>query len=386
MNIWYLTRSYPPYQKGGGPLLRKGQVGFLKELNYDITIIMPNYGSSNLKKEDNIILIPQTYNIKLSLYLERLGYYEDYLDIWVENAFEYLKSKVRKEDIIFATSGGELGMIKLGSRLKDELSCNFIINFHDPLNYGYMNGLRRDKKFHIGREKAHKKYISNVDLIFTSSKYYAEVLSHKFPQLSNKIYNNYFGYIQQFEIEQVKRKISTKTNIAYVGTMGVTQSPELLYSAWKLLNDNSIEIYFIGNTQGYKPLKNVYEKGVHFIDFMPHGGFLEFMCENIDIGFVSLANDYFGACVPSKIYEYINLGLPMIGALPDGDAKEMINSNGYGVACQYDDMKCLGEAMKKLKDKNCLNKIKNKILDDRDTWSMQYTMLEVDKLLEQFKI
>ena len=63
---------------------------------------------------------------------------------------------------------------------------------------------------------------------------------------------------------------------------------------------------------------------------MPHNEFLKFMIENIDIGFVSLANDYLGACVPSKIYEYINLGLPIIGALPNGDGLDIINKNNYG--------------------------------------------------------
>jgi glycosyltransferase involved in cell wall biosynthesis len=383
--IYYLARSYSPYQKGGGPLMRTGAVRYLEELGWDVTVVLPNYTTSQLILEKNTIQIPFRYRYiqKITSLLERVGIYEDYLDEWLDEAFKYLKDKIKQEDIIFATSGGELGMIKLGSLLQKERKCKFVINFRDPLNYGYMNGLRRDKKFHIGREKAHAKYMKDADLILTSSQYYADVLSHHFTYLSDKIVNNYFGYIQKLEIENYHKQTSSKFKIAYVGTMGKTQKPELLYEAWKLLNDNSIEIYFIGDTQNYKPLNSIKEEGVHLIDFMPHDKFLKFMCKNIDAGFVSLTSDYFGACVPSKIYEYINLGLPMIGALPKGDGIDIINNKGYGMACKYDDISMLVNNIKKLKDKNLLTKISKKILEDKDSWSMKNTILEVDKLLKE---
>jgi len=383
--IYYLARSYSPYQKGGGPLMRNGAVKYLKELGWNVTVVMPNYASDKLNIKDNIIQIPLNYNIKLNLYMERLGLKEDYLDNWINETFKYLKDKITKDDIVFATSGGELGMIKLGSLLKKEVNCKFVVNFRDPLNYGYMNGLRRDRKFHIGRVKAHEKYIKNADLILTSSQYYADVLENRFISLKDRIKNNYFGYIEKINIETYSKKDSKVIKIAYVGSMAKTQSPELLYKAWKSLNDRNIEIYFIGNIKNYKPLKGINEYGVHFIDFMPHHEFLEFMCENIDIGFVSLVNDYFGACVPSKIYEYINLGLPMIGALPDGDGKDIINNFGYGIASKYNDIKSISDSIIKMKNRDYLLKCKNKILNDKDNWSMQNKIIEVDKLLRELK-
>ena len=74
---------------------------------------MPNYISKDLIVEKNIVQIPfkGTHIQKLVSLLERVGICEDYLD----NAFEYLK-----EDIIFATSGGELG-----SLLKNKIHCKF---------------------------------------------------------------------------------------------------------------------------------------------------------------------------------------------------------------------------------------------------------------------
>ncbi len=385
MQLYYLTRSYSPYQKGGGPLMRTGAVKYLQELGWNVVVVMPNYDSKEIIIEKDIIQIPFKNNHiqKLASLLERVGIYEDYLDRWIENAFEYLKDKIQKKDIIFTTSGGELGMIKLGSILKDKINCKFVINFRDPLNYGYMNGLRRDRKIHIGREKAQQKYISNADLILTSSKYYADILKKKFVFLKNKIYNNYFGYIKKIDLIEYKKIKSKKLRIAYAGKMSDTQQPELLYHAYtKSKNKLNIELYFIGNRTNYKPLKNINDINIHFIDFMPHEEFLKFMYENIDIGFVSLIKDYYGACVPSKIYEYINLSLPMIGALPNGDGKDILNDFQYGKACNYSDIDKLVEIIEYFTDKDNLQLYKQNIENDRDKWQMKLKINEVDKLLK----
>lgn len=386
--IYYLTRSYYPYQKGGGPLMRTGAVKYLQELGWDVMVVMPNYESKEFKIEDNVWQIPfkGKHIQKLASLFERIGVYEDYLDKWVRNAFEYLKDKITQDDIVFATSGGELGMIKLGSFLKNKVGCKFVVNFRDPLNYGYMNGLRRDKKPHIGREKSHEKYIQNADLIITSSQHYADVLKKRFSDLADKIYNNYFGYIKAIDLSKYKKQPSNKLRIAYAGMMSSTQKPELLYEAYKKLGSNDVELYFIGSRKNYKPLQNIADENVHFIDFLPHEEFLKFMCENIDVGYVSLVNDYYGACVPSKIYEYINLGLPMLGALPDGDGKEMINKSGFGLACSYDDVGILSKNIEAMINKNELKKYEKNVFDRKVEFSMAEKIKEVNSILQSIMV
>ncbi|AII13933.1 glycosyltransferase, family 1 [Campylobacter iguaniorum] len=392
--IYYLTRSYHPYQKGGGPLMRNGAVKYLQELGYEVIVVMPNYNNRDFIIENNIWQIPfkGKYIQKLVSFLERIGFYEDYLDKWVCNAFEYLKDKVSQNDIVFATSGGELGTIKLGSILKNKFkiaqiyykSCRFIINLHDPIDYTLVHGKKLNTKFHISREAQEQKYLSNSDLIITSSKSNQTSLISKYPEFKDKIKCNYFGYIEKINIVGNRYQKSNKLKIAYIGNMSATQKPEILYQAYKRLSKKeNIEIYFIGNYKNYKPLCNIYESNVHLIDFMPHKELLKFMTENIDIGFVSLANDYLGACVPSKIYEYINLELPMIGALPSGDGMEIINNNNYGIACKYYDTEGISDAILKFSDKLFLEKIRNNIIDDKHLWAMSLKIKEVDLLLKE---
>jgi len=386
MNIWFLTRSLYPYQKTGGGQIRLGQIKFLENLGYKIKIVMPHYNLNRLNIQDNIIQIPMNYSVRLHSYMERLGINEDYLDKWVENAFDYLKDKVKKEDVVFATSGGELGMIKLGSQLKLKTDCRFIVNFHDPLDYSLVNGLKLDNKFHVSREKQEYKYLKNSDFIVTSSNSYKLSLQTKYPSMKDKMVNNYFGYIEKIQLLNKSVNVSDKLKIAYVGIMGSLQKPEILYEIYKKCDIDNVEIYFVGDYKKYKPLHNIEDENVKFIDYMPHEDFLKFMTQNIDIGFVSLTSDYLGACVPSKIYEYLNLGLPMIGALPDGDGKDIINDNSYGIACKYDDLDGLIKGMKKFSDKEYLVSIKNNIIKNRDSWSMEHRIKEVNDFLKRLVI
>jgi len=141
LKIWYLTRSYPPFQNGGGPLTKKASAEYLSALGWNVSIVMPNYYSNEYDYIDNIIQIPLKFNKKFSILLEMIGIYEDYLDKWVNEAFAFLKEKVSRNDIIFASSGGELANIKLGSLLKKEIGCRLILNFHDPIVFTKVHNL-----------------------------------------------------------------------------------------------------------------------------------------------------------------------------------------------------------------------------------------------------
>ena len=196
MRLFYITRSYAPYDEGGGALMRRWTVDYLTDMGWDVQVVRPEYKQRRYYKKENVLNIPfaQRYRQKLLSLLERIGWHEDYLDPWVKSSFPYLLKIIKKEDMIFCTSGGELGTIKLGSILKEKIGCKLIVNFRDPLNYGYMQGIRRDMKPHVGRIGAQRKYLSNADLIVTSSKRYCKILQSGFPELGDKIHSNYFGF------------------------------------------------------------------------------------------------------------------------------------------------------------------------------------------------
>lgn len=367
--------------------MRTGAVKYLKDFGWDVIVVMPNYESKKNIIRDNIWQIPFNgkYIQKLATLFERIGIYEDYLDKWVDNAFSYLKNIVNQKDIVFATSGGELGTYKLGTLLKNKLSCKLVVNYRDPINYTLVHGLKVDNRFHVSREKLEEKYISKADLIITSSESNRESLIKKYSKLRERILNNYFGYIKEVSFNDSKLIKKTKTlNIAYSGSMlSNVQKPEILYKALEKIKDKKIKIYFIGDKNHNKVLKNINDDRVIFIDYLPHDEYLEFMSNNIDIGFVSLCKDYYGACVPSKVYEYINLELPMIAALPKGDAIDIINKNSFGIANHYLNICDIAEAIEKFTNDEYYNKIKKNMLHRKKEWSMKKQIEELNNSLKE---
>jgi glycosyltransferase involved in cell wall biosynthesis len=368
--IYYITRTWLS-SKTGGSQMRQKQVVIYRKEGFDVRIVTPNFLTSDTILTDKVISLPYSFSKIYSLG-ERIGVLEDYLDPWAKSTIDYLKEIITKEDIIFCSSGGELATYKIGSLLKEKTGCKYIAHYRDPLDYAHINGKQVDNKFHIDRSKLEYRYIKNADAIYTSSNAIKENLLKKYDLKDKKIEVSYFGYIDQVELSEKKQR--NYFNIAYAGSMSDTQQPEILSKATELIeNKQKIRLEYIGNSLKYEPLKeNEYTK---LSGPFAHSEFVRYMIENVDIGFVSLKNDYLGACVPSKIYEYINLGLPIIGALPDGDAKELIESNGFGFCNHYSDLEGIANSIVKLTSTDGLyEKIRGNILKQRDSWSMQNRM------------
>lgn len=381
MKIWYLTRTYLP-EKTGGALIRIAQVDFFRKQGAQVVVVAPNYTNRDCDISDEEIRLPyRKSTIRVDQTFERLGFYEDYLDRWVTDNLALLKGRVGQEDYVFATSGGELGCIKLGSKLKDLVGCRFVVNLHDPIDYTLVGGRKINNLPHVDREGQERKYLKNADLVITSSKSNQASLADKYTEMASRIRCSYFGFIAKAELRE--KMPSTKLTIVYGGTYDKNQSPELLAEAvWGIEN---AEAHFVGNHAAYKPLDFARRSqgNCKFINQLSYQDFLRYLTDHADLGFVSLASPYLGACVPSKMFEYINIGLPIFGALPPGDAKEIINRQGYGVACDFSDVKAQREAILEIAaGRQVLEKYRQQILRDRDDWYMPTRMMEAYQWLQ----
>lgn len=381
--IYYITRSYPGYiSTGGGTIMRKSAVDELKLNGLNVWVVCPNPNSSKVEidEKDQIISIPYNksgYNIEKIK--EHLGLISDYHDSWALKTINYLKDHVQKKDILFSTIGGGLATLKIGSVLKNEIGCKLVVNFRDPINHSTYNGLKSHSKVpHVNRNRYEKKYLNNVDLIITSSKTFQIALSDKYPSLKPKIRNNSFGYIQPINTNHQKKNNHNELNIVYGGMFSDAQKPQLLIP---IVNNSNypkrINLTYIGDFPDHI-IKEYKSEKVHFKPKMNREDFCKYLDENIDVAFVSLYGNYYKYCVPSKIYENINLNLPMLGALHrDSEAASIINNNQFGISCHFSDEKGLKQAINELCDQNKLDQFKSNIANQKTIWSMQNKIKEV---------
>lgn len=370
-----------PTKDGSCGLIRVGAVNFLSS-RFNVTVVTIDYEGDKVNKAKNIIRIPiNKKELKVGRWLEKLGVFEDYLDIWVKRCVSYLENIIDADTIIFATCGGDLASIEIGALLKKKTGCKLVINFHDPVLYSMIDDERFGVGFHFSREKIVDKYIKSADLIITSSLTYQEILNKKYCFVREKTINNYFGYVEMIN-ESFPGNLGTMPyTIVYAGSMTDFQKPEIMYEY--LCTLENLEYIYIGDCKTREKIYKLKKHAsVHLIEKVPHSEFINYMISNATLSFVSLYGNNMKACVPSKIFEYINLELPIVAALPEGDAMNLINDGGYGIACKYNDQKAIKKAVQSLLIPDRYLAVKSKMHRDKEMWSMKNRIQEIFPYLE----
>jgi glycosyltransferase involved in cell wall biosynthesis len=350
---------------------------------------MPNYRSLRIEVRGDMIKIPVWSILSCTKILQKFGLFEDYLDVWVWNTSNFLKRIVKKSDIVFCTSGGELGTLKVGSNLKKSIGAKYVANFRDPLEHTMVNGSTKPDGFHVTREHLLEKYLSNADLVITSSKSYASHLTKSYPFLSLRVSTNYFGYYSLANEVARSQNLKKQITVGYMGTMTAAQSPEILIEAFlKLPEDkqSSLRLMLIGNHADY-PKFDKYRNHdrIDFIDLMPVKKLNKLISQEVDIGFVSLVDKFYGACIPSKIYEYINNELPMLAALPEGDARHIIEENRFGLVADFKNIDLLSKNLLRMADRIFLEKTRAALAIARPEWSLEVRIKELDAMLRKLE-
>lgn len=370
---------------GGGKIIRIAQRNFFEKSGFHVWEIAAVIDQeNNIDYSKGVVYIHQNGSVlKLLRGLQKLNLIEDYLDLWIKSTFNSIKDLIKKDDIVFSLSGGELSTIKLGSIIKKNIGCKFIINFHDPLLFTTSEkgviASAASKFPQRNRNYLEKKYLQNVDLIITSSKEYSHVLKRKYPTLNIKY--SHFGYRKKRIV--VKKKPSKKFRIVYGGSFSEIQKPEILLDAVINSNHSNLELYLIGDHKKYSRFKKYkipdYKNLFYFKDQMSPDEYEDFVTNQIDVGFLSLSGVLSELCVPSKLFDFINLEIPVLGVIK-GDGQQIIEDNKIGVVCS-EDKKDILSGIQNLMNKKNFNQFKNNIKKLKPDWSFDSKFENVINLI-----
>jgi glycosyltransferase involved in cell wall biosynthesis len=187
-----------------------------------------------------------------------------------------------------------------------------------------------------------------------------EILAHIksiFPEKHNFLYRNY----PNFESQKLDSYNCSegKIKMVYAGLLGVAQG---VYKLIQNLDYSTIEFHIYGaGTE-----KELIE---HFISTHPklplvyHGEIdrksLHKKLTNYDVAIIPLLNKIYGS-VPSKIFEYAHLGLPMIH-FGGGECENIITQNQLGWVAKAGNYKDLNDVISKLEKTNFNSELRENI-------------------------
>lgn len=382
--IYYITRTWVKYTDSKScSHIREYYSNLLLKYG-DVCVVTPNYKTKERINIENLISFPYSNNYisKINTLLQYALIKEDYLDSWTMATYNFMKNIVNENDMIFSVTGGDLASVKLASMLKRQKKCKVVINFSDPIDGIIIKGLKSDIYKGFDRSRIAYNYMKDADAFITSSKTYLEELNNDIRY--NKIikFNHYYGIAndQLCENNINNLKPHEPLNIVYAGTMGKIQGAEIGYKAFK--NVSGVNLFYLCSNYKHKQ-KSMPANNVYFMPLLNKNEYNSYLSKNCDIGFVSLTSPFAGVYVPSKLFDYLNLGIPILASLPDGDAKNIINNNGYGFASDDGDVDTLRSNLNKLLDKSVYNSIKDRIVSDRFKWSRKQSDIDFYEIMNR---
>ncbi|MCC7264381.1 MAG: glycosyltransferase [Candidatus Latescibacteria bacterium] len=143
--------------------------------------------------------------------------------------------------------------------------------------------------------------------------------------------------------------------LVYAGAMSAVQRPEILLQAYALLVARRPELRQTLELDLYGPASHYFKlrvqqhlgPGITYHGFVDHQQITE-QLRRADLGFLSLSDPVYAYATPTKLFEYIEYEVPMVGVLPPGASRDLINRHGLGLVAGVGDVAGLANCLEQL--------------------------------------
>jgi len=150
-------------------------------------------------------------------------------------------------------------------------------------------------------------------------------------------------------------QLENKFVVGYIGTHGLAHALEHVIDAAELLkaNDDIRFVFAGGGAAKNKLVELVKEKQLSNVIFIPRQPKenMPAVWSLCDVSLISLRDTaLFKTVIPSKIFESMGMGLPILAAIPQGEASDIIESANAGIVCNPENGQLLAEHVVKMLD------------------------------------
>jgi glycosyltransferase involved in cell wall biosynthesis len=148
--------------------------------------------------------------------------------------------------------------------------------------------------------------------------------------------------------------------VGYIGTLGMAHGLEHVLDAAQLLADEDVRFVFVGPGASRQALLELAaERGLGNVEFVPRQPkeAMPRYWSVCNVALVHLKNDpVFAGVIPSKLFEAMGMGLPVILAAPEGEASRIVHATGAGACVPPGDPAALASTIRDLaRDKGRMN-------------------------------
>lgn len=214
-----------------------------------------------------------------------------------------------------------------------------ILNVSDlwPIAGLELGAFKRNFSYRI-LEKIEEFNYKNADMVLGQSDEILTHVSSMFPKKDTFLYRNYPDFKHpKLTIQKITK--SDKIKIVYAGLLGIAQG---IFKLCEALDYQSIEFHIYGKGSEQPKIEAFIAANIHLPIFY-HGEVprdeLHVVLLQYDVTIIPLLNRIYGS-VPSKIFEYARLGLPML-YFGGGEGEDIIVKHQLGwiaEAGNYDDL------------------------------------------------
>ena len=161
----------------------------------------------------------------------------------------------------------------------------------------------------------------------------------------------------------VQYKLTSKFVVGYIGTHGMAHALDKVLDAAELLQaDDNIRILFAGGGAERANLERLaLQRGLTNVVMMPRQPkeMMPAVWSLCDISLISLCDTpLFTKVIPSKIFESMGMGLPMVISCPEGEATGIIRDTESGIVVPPENPELLAACVCQLyQDSECLEKL-----------------------------
>ncbi len=359
MHVFIITQYFPP--ETGASASRWGDYAdILLKQNHQVTVLCeaPHYPNENYypgyknkwsfieKKSSSFTVIrSKAFSSNRKSFFKKISHYLVFMFSALVNS-----KKIKNFDLLIISSPPLFTGV-IGIYIKYFRNKKYWLDVRDlwPESALELDQINKGILYNIGKKIETKIYQSAEGFIFpvpSFKNYFKNFSKEVSKKPTHKLMN---GVSSSFLKKTKSLKISrdNRFTVLYSGNMGLAQDLKTIVKAANILKNYNIYFRFIGEGVSRSEIKKLANPLMEKIDFhksLPRDELIMYIMK-ASVCLVPLKDKkLFNAAIPSKMFEYMACGKPIIASIR-GDAKKIIDDSNSGTVIEPEDANLLSDAI-----------------------------------------